>query len=185
MGIDFKTWGSIGCEVRAVDDGYIVRVRTSPWGYGRAVYQRLADGRTAVYAHLSAFVGPARERVEVAQRTAQRYSVDLWFKSGEIPVRRGDVIALSGESGAGPPHLHFELRDEDNKPINPLLKDYAVDDTTPPVMRRIGLVPPGERSCAASTVTSRSGTVTITCTSSSSSVSSPTPTLPSPPAACA
>ena len=141
MGIDFKTWGRTGYEVRAVDEGYIMRVRTSPWGYGRAVYQRLADGRTAVYAHLSAFVGPARERIEVAQRTAQRYSMDLWFKEGEIPVRRGDVIALSGESGAGPPHLHFELRNEDNKPINPLLKDYAVDDTTPPVMRRIGLVP--------------------------------------------
>ena len=141
MGIDFKTWGRTGYEVRAVDEGYILRVRTSPWGYGRAVYQRLADGRTAVYAHLSAFVGPARERVEVAQRTAQRYSVDLWFKPGEMPVRRGDVIALSGESGAGPPHLHFELRDEYNRPINPLLKDYAVDDTTPPVIRRIGLVP--------------------------------------------
>ena len=140
MGIDFKTGGRTGYEVRAVDEGYIVRVRTSPWGYGRAVYQRLVDGRTAVYAHLSAFVGPARERVEVAQRTAQRYSVDLWFKPEEIPVQRGDVIALSGESGAGPPHLHFELRDEDNRPINPLLKDYAVDDTTPPVMRRIGLV---------------------------------------------
>ena len=141
MGIDFKTWGRTGYKVQAVDDGYIVRVRTSPWGYGRAVYQRLADGRTAVYAHLSTFVGPARARIEQAQRSAQRYSVDLWFEAGEIPVRRGDVITLSGESGAGPPHLHFELRDGDNRPINPLLKDYVIEDSTPPVMRRIALVP--------------------------------------------
>ena len=61
-GIDIKTWGRTGYEVQAIDDGHIERVRTSPWGYGRAVYQRLSDGRIAVYAHLEAFVGPALQR---------------------------------------------------------------------------------------------------------------------------
>lgn len=145
-GIDIKTWGRTGYEVRAIDDGYIERVRTSPWGYGRAVYQRLSDGRMAVYAHLEAFVGPALQRVRAAQQESMRYSIDLWFKEGEIPVRRGEVIARSGESGAGPPHLHLELRDRDNIPINPLLGDYAIDDATPPVLKRLALVPLGRYS---------------------------------------
>ena len=59
-GLDVKTWGKEGFACVAVADGYVWRVRTSPWGYGRAVYIRLQDGRTAVYAHLSEFV----ERIE-------------------------------------------------------------------------------------------------------------------------
>ena len=54
-GIDLKTWGKTGYPVRALADGWILRVRTSPWGYGRALYQQLADGRIAVYAHLEGF----------------------------------------------------------------------------------------------------------------------------------
>ena len=99
MGIDFKTWGRTGYEVRAVDEAIscvfeprlgamAVSFISGMWMAGRPVCL------------ISAAVGPARERVEVAQRTAERYSVDLWFKPGEIPVRRGDVIALSGESDA-------------------------------------------------------------------------------------
>ena len=55
-GLDVKTWGKEGIACVAVADGYVWRVRTSPWGYGKAVYLKLNDGRTAVYAHLSGFV---------------------------------------------------------------------------------------------------------------------------------
>ena len=48
-GMDVKTWGKTGYEVQALADGHIWRVRTSPWGYGRVVYQKLADGRTAAF----------------------------------------------------------------------------------------------------------------------------------------
>ena len=41
--IDLKTWGKEGFPVLAVSEGYIYRVRTSPWGYGRAVYVKLDD----------------------------------------------------------------------------------------------------------------------------------------------
>ena len=37
-GLDIKTWGKEGYPILAVDDGYVWRVRTSPWGYGRAIY---------------------------------------------------------------------------------------------------------------------------------------------------
>ena len=55
FGVDLKTWGKTGYEVRALAAGHILRLRTSPWGYGRAVYQKLADGRILVYAHLQDF----------------------------------------------------------------------------------------------------------------------------------
>ena len=140
-GIDLKTWGRTGCEVRAVAAGHVMRVRTSPWGYGRAVYQKLRDGRIAVYAHLESFSMVLTQRVRAAQQEAGSYSVDLWFGEGELPVARGEVIARSGESGAGPPHLHLEIRNAGNVPVNPLLHGYSVTDTKAPTLQRIALVP--------------------------------------------
>lgn len=142
-GIDLKTWGKTGYEVRALADGHVMRVRTSPWGYGRALYQRLDDGHIAVYAHLQAFAEPVAARVEQAQQQSQRYTTDLWLEEDEIIVRKGQVIAWTGKTGAGPPHLHLELRDRDNVPVNPLTHGFQVRDTTPPTIRSIALVPLG------------------------------------------
>lgn len=142
-GIDFKTQGETGHPVQALADGYIWRVRTSPWGYGRALYQKLADGRTVVYAHLEDFAAPVAERVQQAQQQRGRYSVDLSFAAGEIPVFGGAVIAWSGDSGAGPPHLHLELRDADNVAINPLLQGFAIADTIAPTLQRVAITPHG------------------------------------------
>ena len=142
-GIDLKTWGETGHPVQALADGYIWRVRTSPWGYGRVLYQKLADGRTVVYAHLEGFAAPMAELVQQAQQQRGRYSVDLYFKDGEIPVLGGSVIAWSGESGAGPPHLHLELRDANNVAINPLLHGFAIADTIAPTLQRVAITPHG------------------------------------------
>lgn len=140
-GIDLKTWGETGHPVQALADGYIWRVRTSPWGYGRVLYQALADGRTVVYAHLERFAAPMAELVQQAQQQRGRYSVDLYFKEGEIPVLAGAVIAWSGESGAGPPHLHLELRDADNAAVNLLLHGFAIADTIAPTVQRVAITP--------------------------------------------
>ena len=118
-------------------------MRTSPWGYGRALYQKLADGRTVVYAHLEGFAAPMAELVQQAQQQRGRYSVDLYFKEGEIPVLGGSVIAWSGESGAGPPHLHLELRDANNVAINPLLHGFSIADTIAPTLQRVAITPHG------------------------------------------
>ena len=142
-GIDLKTWGETGHPVQALADGYIWRVRTSPWGYGRVLYQKLADGRMVVYAHLEGFAAPMAELVQQAQQQRGRYSVDLYFKEGEIPVLGGSVIAWSGDSGAGPPHLHLELRNENNVAINPLLHGFAIADTIAPTLQRVAITPHG------------------------------------------
>ena len=145
-GIDVKTWGRTGYEVRALGDGYVWRLRTSPWGYGRVVYQKLADGRILVHAHLGDFAPKLAARIEEAQQQQQQYSVDLWFQEGELPVKRGELIAWTGSSGAGPPHLHVELRNADNLPVNPLLHGFEVLDSTAPTLRRVALVPVGRES---------------------------------------
>lgn len=141
FGIDLKTWGKTGYDVRAVDDGHVMRVRTSPWGYGRALYEKLADDRIVVYAHLESFSPAIAEKVRAAQAETGRYTVDLWFEPEEILLSRGEIIAQSGESGAGPPHLHLELRDTNNVPLNPLTVGYRVDDTTSPTLRRVAFIP--------------------------------------------
>lgn len=145
-GIDVKTWGRTGYEVRALADGYIWRLRTSPWGYGRVVYQKLTDGRILVHAHLQGFAPKLAKRIEAAQQEKGFYSVDLWFEKEELPIEKGELIAWTGQSGAGPPHLHLELRDADSRPINPLLHGFGIEDGEAPTVRRIGLIPVGRES---------------------------------------
>jgi len=142
-GVDLKTWGRQGYSVYAVADGYVWRVRTSPWGYGRAVYLRLEDGRTAVYGHLSGFSDEIEEVVRAEQARRGRYSIDLYPPAGSLPVKAGQAVARSGRSGCAHPHLHFELRDRDNRPLNPLSHGFTVADNRSPRMVSVGIRPLG------------------------------------------
>ncbi|MBU1698639.1 MAG: M23 family metallopeptidase [Candidatus Eisenbacteria bacterium] len=136
-GIDLSTGGEIGASVRAVAAGRIVRLRASGLGYGRALYLETESGFLAVYAHLHRF-SPKIESVLIeAQRRRGEYEADINLDRG-IPVDRGEIIAWSGETGAGPPHLHFELR-KDGVPINPLLLGMTVSDPDPPQLVSIRL----------------------------------------------
>jgi len=142
-GLDIKTWGKEGIPCVAVDEGYVWRVRTSPWGYGKAVYIRLKDGWTAVYAHLSAF-SPSIERIVAEEQDRrQAYSVNLYLQAGRLPVERGEVIAYSGSTGSGYPHLHFEIREGQygEVPQNPLIHGFGVADTIAPTPVSVAFVP--------------------------------------------
>jgi len=54
-GLDIKTKGSEGFNVLSSADGYVSRIRTSHWGYGKALYITHPNGYTTVYAHLKKF----------------------------------------------------------------------------------------------------------------------------------
>ncbi|MDX5427031.1 MAG: M23 family metallopeptidase [Bacteroidota bacterium] len=147
-GIDIKTEGREGKKVFAAADGEIVRINVSPWGYGNALYVRHPNGFTTVYAHLQRFSTEIQAYVKRAQYRNQTFEVELYPPKGTFPVKSGDVIALSGNSGgSGGPHLHFEIRDtRTEEPINPLLFGFEVPDHRAPDPEYITLVPLDENS---------------------------------------
>lgn len=144
-GVDLSTEQRTGRPVYAVADGQVWRVRASGTGYGRALYLRLADGRTAVYGHLAGWNDAISAFVAAAQESLGRYEVDLYPPPGRLPVRRGERVATSGESGAGPPHLHFEMREGADAEIgrNPQRLGFLLPDDAPPVIRRLVVDEPG------------------------------------------
>lgn len=140
-GIDLKTWGNEGYPVTAVADGHVWRVRTSPWGYGRVVYVQLDNGRFALWAHLAGFSKRIEHYVQQEQARRGAYSVNLYFRPDQLPIKRGELVGYSGSTGIGVPLLHFEMRDANHRPINPLLHGFDIEDTLPPTIQAIGLAP--------------------------------------------
>ncbi len=143
-GIDIPA--RIGEEVYSVDDGWISRVKVSPLGYGKVVYIKSWSGETYVYSHLSSFFPNLKKIVRKEQLRKGSYEVEIWFKEGQISINKGDVVAYSGRSGCFDPHLHFELRDKSNRPIDPFRRGFNVPDTVPPVIKAIRFVPLDESS---------------------------------------
>lgn len=144
-GIDFKTQGKIGYNIYCAEDGYVSRVLVSPWGFGRAVYVvHPKIGLTTVYGHLSAFSTKIDNIVRAEQYKQETFTIDLTFKENEIPVKRGEVIALSGNAGSsGGPHLHMDVRDtETGDALDPMeyYKSLFTDNVKPQV-REIALFP--------------------------------------------
>jgi hypothetical protein len=142
LGIDCKSGGTIGKEVYAVGDGYISRVITSPYGYGKAIYITLDTGKTVIYGHLYQFAPKLEEKVYALREKKGSYDIDWWLQKDEIRVTAGQVIAWSGDSGSGgQPHLHFEIRDANNNPLNPFNEGFVVTDTVAPQIGNVVLIP--------------------------------------------
>ncbi|MDD4645113.1 MAG: M23 family metallopeptidase [Bacteroidales bacterium] len=138
-GIDIKTNGVTGIPVRSVADGYIARIKVEPGGYGHALYIRHPNGYTSLYGHLQSFSEAINAYVKSEQYRRESFSVDLFPDGSKFPVKQGQVIALSGNSGSsGGPHLHFELREtQSENPVNPLVRSMVVKDDIPPVISKL------------------------------------------------
>jgi len=140
-GLDIRTFGREGVECLSGGPGYVSRVRASANGYGKAVYLQLHSGETLVFAHLAEFT-PALERVvRDAQERSRRYRVDMRFPPGRFPVERGDVVGYSGMTGATAPHLHFEVRNEQEHPMDPFSSGFSLDDAMAPEFESVRLLP--------------------------------------------
>lgn len=140
FGIDIRTNMGLGYPCYAVGDGDVVRVRVSPYGYGRALYLQLKDGRTAVYAHLQRFEPRVEEIIKARQYQQKNYRCEIFLEPGRVSFKRGDVVAYTGSSGVGLPHLHFEIRDARGY-CNPNQFGFTVEDTHPPIAEKIALFP--------------------------------------------
>ena len=139
--IDVGTWGQQGFEVYASRDGIVSRIGVSPTGYGNVIYMQHEDGSYSMYAHLRDFIPKLRALVDSVRFLNYRADFEQNLESYQIKYNKGDIIGYSGDTGIGPPHLHFELRTPFNNPFNPLLAGVYVPDKVPPRINGISIEP--------------------------------------------
>lgn len=142
-GLDFKTGGAIGKPVRALAEGYISRIRVTH-GSGYVLDVAYNNGFNTINRHLSAFTGDIARRVEDLQYEKQSWEVEITPEPGEYPVKAGQVIALSGNTGYSfGPHLHLDVFEADTDDyVDPLpFFSKRVKDHTAPRAEGIMLFP--------------------------------------------
>ncbi|WP_246850220.1 M23 family metallopeptidase [Rufibacter roseolus] len=142
-GIDIKTEGKIGLPVYSAGDGYISYVKISSYGYGNLVFVTHPNGLVTTYGHLNHLVPALADYMLGLQYQKKSFDVEASFNEAQFPVRKGDVIAFSGNTGgSGGPHLHFEVRDTKNNLLNPLRYGFPeIVDQIPPTVYNFALTP--------------------------------------------
>ncbi|WP_251742950.1 M23 family metallopeptidase [Gramella sp. AN32] len=134
-GLDIKTEQREGLEVKASAAGYISRINIQHYGYGKALYIQHANGYTTVYGHLQKLAPKFEEYLKQKQYAKESYEIELFPKPGELAVEQGELIAYSGNTGgSGGPHLHFEIRDGSQRPMNAQLFGFDIADTRKPLI---------------------------------------------------
>lgn len=140
-GLDFRTNRQIGFPVHAAMYGYVSRLRVQLGGFGNAVYLTHPNGYTTVYAHLDHLSPELANTIRQQQYEQQSFEVDFKLPPFRFPVTKGQLIAISGNTGAsGGPHLHFEIRDSlTEETINPQLFGLTIPDNIAPTINGISI----------------------------------------------
>ena len=144
-GFDFKTLQREGLQVYAVADGYVSRIKISTFGNGKTIYITHSNGYTSVYGHLQKATDSIEIYIKKAHYSDQSFEIERYLKPGELVVKKGQIIGLSGNTGASEgPHLHFEFRDNITENIiNPMLFgfDQFLKDTKKPIIYNLYAYP--------------------------------------------
>lgn len=144
-GIDVKTGNQEGKHIFSVADGYVSRLTVNMYGFGNAIYVSHPDGNTSVYCHLKRF---ADAYEAVLHRTGPKDTLSLFFPADKFPVRAGDLIAISGNTGNSTgPHLHLEIHNSKTWAMRDPLEflGHLVADSVAPQAHSFMAVPvPGE-----------------------------------------
>lgn len=138
-GYDLRTNAQTGYRVYASADGYVSRIKVSAYGFGKVLYITHPGGYMTVYAHLEGFSEKIGEYVKRQQYAKKQFEVELFPDAALFPVKKGEVIARSGNSGSsGGPHLHFEIRDAggESYPLNPF-EFIPFADSIPPSIEAV------------------------------------------------
>ncbi|MGA0558444.1 M23 family metallopeptidase [Larkinella sp. VNQ87] len=159
-GIDIRTAQREGLDVYAAADGYVSRIAVFTGGYGNVIFIKHPNGLTTVYGHLKTLNDTLGRFLRAEQYKKQTFEIDLRPAPNRFPVKKGEIIALSGNTGgSGGPHLHFEIRDDKNNLLNPLLFGFQeIADDVPPLFERIALQP----LTPTSRINGQAGRVTLT-----------------------
>ncbi len=143
-GLDFSVQSKTGIPVYAPSDSQVVNVGYQDLGYGLHLTLRHHNGSYSRYAHLQDLAEPIWKLCDFQDfRKHPLKKKDFQEEcSNSHRIKRGDLIAYTGETGVGPPHLHFEYWDAHKNPINPLtMKILSVPDKSAPVLTRLFIVP--------------------------------------------
>ncbi len=144
-GLDIKTEGKEGLKVYAVQDGFVYRIKITRGGYGKALYIKHPNGLLSVYGHLKSFNKEIEAYIRQKQYEKKSFEIEVFPYKIELPVKKGEVIAYSGNSGGSfGPHLHFELRNMQEHPLNPMAYGIEVADHKNPIVQNIFAYPLGE-----------------------------------------
>ncbi|XOV94227.1 MAG: M23 family metallopeptidase [Bacteroidota bacterium] len=141
-GLDIKTGGQIGLPVHAAASGYVYRIKIATGGYGNALYLNHPNGTTTVYGHLDEYSDVLKEYIVNEQYKQKQFEVDLFPGDGAFRFEKGEIIGYSGNSGSSSgPHLHFEIRNRNQRILDPLKFDFPeIKDNMPPFLKGIAFV---------------------------------------------
>lgn len=139
MGLDLSTESRENLPVYAPADGYVSRMKIETGGFGRAIYLDHPNGTTSLYAHMNKFIPSAEKFLKEQQYAQQSWKIDVQVPAGLLPVKKGQLIGYSGNTGASQgPHVHFEIRDTKTENcLNPLKFRFLLPDVTPPDVFRL------------------------------------------------
>ncbi|NCB39453.1 MAG: M23 family metallopeptidase [Erysipelotrichia bacterium] len=142
-GLDLRTQQKNGFPVVAIADGFISRASVQFRGYGYALYiDHPGLKARVVYGHLQDFSGPIKEYIDhKLKKMGKRHGINDFFQSDRFPVKKGQIVALSGDSGMGPPHLHFEMRSLADEPVAPAVFGFRPADNIFPTFHSFYLEP--------------------------------------------
>ena len=133
-GLDFKTGEVVNKVVRALGDGYISRIRVTN-GSGYVLDVHYHNGYSTICRHLNGFMPPIADRIEKLQYEKENWEVEIVPTPDEYPVKAGQPIAWSGNTGYSlGPHLHldvFETKTGDYVDPLPFFKDKMKDTRAP------------------------------------------------------
>ena len=138
-GIDIKTRGKTGYKIYSLEDGYIQRIQITLGGNGKALYIKHDNGQSSVYAHLEKFSPRIQKIVKEIQYSEKKFEIRSFPKKNQYRIKKKELIGFSGNTGRSTgPHLHYEIRDKNDNPINPLtFKKEKLEDTIPPIIKSL------------------------------------------------
>ena len=140
-GLDVRTEQRENLNLYSIGSGYVSKVTISHKGFGTCIYISHPSGFTSVYAHCNRFYKLLWDYVELKQYEQEKWDVELQFPPHLFPVKKGQFIAKSGNTGSShAPHLHMEIRDtKTDKTLNGLLFYKKMNDKKKPIINRLAV----------------------------------------------